>query len=624
MLLTSLHKHLVVRLGYATQNRNPNSIRGHMRLASVVVKWVVVAASVMPLYGCTFLDSFVPKKGEKTDVIDRQKNLTIDDFRNLNAIDNEVGAGQEPTVSVALGAPPIPDIAQVLAAPKPPKVANAKLVTLAVTDDVPLRDVLFELGRLANVDIEVGPGLDAAGINLRASNRPFNEVIERIATLSNLRYSVTGNSIRVEKDLPYIKNYSVDLLNLVRSSTAGYTLSTSILGGGSSGGGSSGSSSSSSGSGGGVSGGNVGTSGTTSSITSQGESDMWSALESSLKEIIAFNPAGAGPDGASGSPAPSSDAAGSIVINRQAGIISANATQAQHEMIGRFLGMMSRNSSAQVLIEAKIVEVSLTDQFLSGVNWNQVLGGGSDPDYFKFGKYATGSEFTTGSFPLKSVAFGIDSSSLDFVVQAAQKFGSTRTLSSPRLSATNNQQAVLTFARNEVFFDCETTPSTTIAGTPPVVTPGTRTCTPNAVPIGIILSILPAINLDSQEVTLNVRPTLTRVVGSQPNPAEPTSTYPIIEVRELDSVMKVNSGGVMVIGGLMEDASRNLSDAVPGVGEIPVFGNLFKSRNEDSTKRELIIFIKATIVNPDGSSHAVDKKVYEKFLNDPRPLFPRK
>jgi len=157
------------------------------------------------------------------------------------------------------------------------------------------------------------------------------------------------------------------------------------------------------------------------------------------------------------------------------------------------------------------------------------------------------------------------------------------------------------------------------------------------VPIGIILSILPSVNLDTQEVTLNVRPTLTRQVDTAKSPvtgflqsqaasaaaaaAIPDITTPVIESREIDSITKVKSGGVMVIGGLMEDVSRNTETGAPGFAEIPMFGNLFKSRSEDGSKRELIIFIKATIINSDGSVHAVDKKLYEKFVSDPRPLF---
>lgn len=606
-----------------------------------VVKWALLSTAVLVVSSCTFFNSFVPRDGETTDVIDRQKNLSVDDFRDLSEINKE--SDVKPTA--ALGAPPLPNLAEVLSAPRPPKVANTKLVTLSVTEDVPLRDVLFELGRLAKVDIEVGSGLNEQGINLRATDRPFNEVIERIATLAHLRYSVSGNSIRVERDLPYLKNYSLDFLNIVRSSTGGYNLSTQILsgggGGGSSGGGSSG--------GGGGSG--VGTSGSTASITSQSESDLWSSLDESITEILNYSPdaatdsAGATPGAAPPQQGSSGKSGSNFVINRQVGLLSVTATDRQHEMIQRFLTLMTRNSSAQVLIEAKIVEVSLADQFLSGVNWNQVLGT-VDKTFGRIGTYAgsiadgptLGSQSGVGA---GSFALGLQTGDLDFVIQAAQRYGTTRTLSSPRLSAINNQQAVLTFAKNEVFFDCKYEPAqaTTSTTGPSTSTDATLDCPPKTVPIGIILNILPSVNLDTQEVTLSVRPTLTRkltdaispVVGFLKSQAASTAaadqipfiTVPVIEVRELDSIAKIRSGGVMIIGGLMEDKSRNTSDGVPGVSEVPLLGNLFKSRAEDSEKRELIIFIKATIVNSDGNSQPVDRKVYEKFVTDPRPLFPK-
>lgn len=601
-----------------------------------------------PLWGCTFANSFVAKDGETTDVLDRSKKLSVNDFRNLSEIDKNTALDMAPVVTAQLGAPPIPDVAQVLAAPKPPKVANTKLVTLAVTDDVPLRDVLFELGRLANVDIEVGSGLEAAGINLRASNRPFNEVIERIATLANLRYNVTGNAIRVERDAPYVKNYSLDFLNIVRSSSSTYGSSTNVGGGGGSS--SSGGGSSSSGGGGQISSG----SGTSISLTA--ESDLWSSLDASIAEILSYSPqvAGATPAataaGSAAAPAPAAGGAeagkGSHVINRQVGVLAVNGTQRQHEMVERFLAVMSRNASAQVLIEAKIVEVALSDQFASGVDWNRVLGE-LNKSYVGLGQYiptvpSTTLGLSTAGTNNPALTFGINQGDLGAVMALTQTFGTTRTLSSPRLSAINNQQAVLTFAKNAVYFDCKYTPGNTTAGTgatSATSTDPTLDCPQKTVPIGIILSILPSVNLDTQEVTLNVRPTLTREVGTAKNPvtgflksqarstaaadAIPDITTPIIEAREIDSITKVKSGGVMVIGGLMEEGTRTSETGVPGVAELPIFGNLFKSRSEDTGKRELIIFIKATIVNPDGSTHEVDRKVYNKFITDPRPLFPK-
>jgi MSHA biogenesis protein MshL len=333
---------------------------------------------------------------------------------------------------------------------------------------------------------------------------------------------------------------------------------------------------------------------------------------------------------------------GGFVINRQAGVLAVNGTQRQHEMVANFLSLMTRNASAQVLIEAKIVEVALTDQFASGVDWNRVIGDVND-SYLGLGSYIPGVIPSASASGLRGTAltFGINQPDLGAVVALTQRFGTTRTLSSPRLSAINNQQAVLTFARNQVYFDCDYTPGSTtgVAGssTGSTATAPALDCEQRTVPIGIIMSILPSVNLDTQEVTLNVRPTLTRLIDSEISPVTgflrsqavdataaasiPDIATPVIESREIDSITKVKSGGVMVIGGLMEDITRNENNSMPGVGEIPLFGNLFKGREEDSSKRELIIFIKATIVNSDGSSHPVDKKIYDKFLSDPRPLF---
>lgn len=624
------------------------------RLVSASVAFVVCAGV---LAGC---DSYpiVSKNDELSDMQDRQQQLTRQDYRNMNKLGKLLP--NDAKTEAELGAPPIPDLAQVLAAPRPPKIANAKLVTLAVTDDVPLRDVLFELGRLANVDIEVGSGLDANGINLRATDRPFNEVIERIADLGNLRYSVKGNAIRVERDLPYIKNYNLDFLNIVRSSNTSYSLNSSILsaGGGAGGAGGAGGGG---GGGGGNGGGNnstasIGNSGSTTSIASAAESDLWASLEASITEILNYFPqGGSAAQGAAGAltadaSTPAAGAAPSatpttptgptgFVINRQAGVLSVNATERQHEMVERFVNLMTRNASAQVLIEAKIVEVSLNDQFLSGIDWNKLIGN-REGVFFSPGTYTpTGTQDFNLANNGTSI-FGVDGLGLDTVVNLTEKFGTTRTLSSPRLNAINNQQAVLTFARNEVFFECEITQATVIAtGTSQSQsTPGTADCTPNSVPIGILLNILPSVNLDKQEVTLSVRPTLTRKVGDALNPefdiinaingntatANVVQTTPIIEVREIDSIMKVKSGGIMVIGGLMEDNSTTENKGTPGLSELPILGSAFKSRDESYGKRELIIFIKATIVNPDGSVHKVDREITDRFTTDPRPLFPKR
>lgn len=572
------------------------------------------------------------------DPYDRAQNLKREDYRNLAQPD----LTKENPGRLRTGEPPVPDLAQILAAPRPPKINETKLVSIAVTDDVPLRDVLFELSRLANVDIEIGRGIEG-GINFRASNKPFNEVVARIADLAGLRYSMRNGVLRVKRDTPYIKNYSVDFLNVTRSSESTVNVTTDVLsastgsGSGSGRAGGTGTTGTAGGSSGGGSSGSIKT-GTSSSITSSAESDLWASLEASIQEILNPQSSGLSPSATSngaetfgGAPA-SAGAAGAAggatsgyVINRQAGVISVNATSRQHEVIEQFLKAMARNSSAQVLIEAKIVEVTLRDEFKSGVNWNSAL-----DDYKGVFNFQPAGGFSAGSAFSVAPSSGADPS-LDQVVQLTQQFGTTRTLSSPRLHAINNQQAVLTFAQNQIFFEVQVTGgSSTSGGGTTLQTEPSYTTTRSSIPIGIILSILPSINLKTGEVTLNVRPTLSRQVSSVEDPGTAIAAQqagitidnqvPIVEVRELDSIMKIKSGGVMIIGGLMEQGASLTNNGVPLASDIPWIGNAFKSRDEEIGNRELIIFIKATIVNPGGSYQPADKSIYEKFTTDPRPL----
>ncbi len=582
-----------------------------------------------------------------SDKHDRPGDLNREDFRNMDTprgekkIKDNIERRQKDDVSIQQDAPPIPDVAEILAAPRPPKIHHSKLVSIAVTDDVAIRDVLFELARLASVDIEIGGGIEG-GINFRAANKPFNEVVERIADLAGLRYSMKGGVLRIERDTPYIKNYSLDFLNMVRSSENTVKLNTDVLasagaaamnGGGAAGGaGVGGGAAAGGGAAGGAGGAQGFTSGTTSSITASAESDLWTALDASVGEILNYTPAlaNAGQPSAPGGAVPAAPAGNAgYVINRQAGVLSANATERQHEMVATFLETLKRNVSAQVIIEAKIVEVTLNDDFRTGINWDAVL---------ERADLNVNFQPTTSISPSSGITFGLNGGTagprrgLEDVISITQQFGTTRTLSSPRLHAINNQQSVLTFAENRIFFTCNQTQANSVTtGVGPITTTGSAfQCQRGVVPIGIILSIMPSVNLDSQEITLNVRPSLSRQIDSVPDPGtaiaaaansiDLTAEVPVVEVRELDSVMKIKNGGIMVIGGLLEDVAASSSGGLPGLSDVPWIGNAFKSREESARKRELIIFIKATIVDAAGHHTPADKRIYDKFMNDHRPL----
>ncbi len=611
---------------------------------------------------------------EKHDLIDPSGALNRDDFKNMH-VPKGVKIGDS-VVKAEVAEPPIPDIAEILAAPKPPKLGETQLVSIAVTDDVPLKDVLVELARLANVDIEVDSSI-TGGVIFRAKDKPFNEVIERLADLAGLRYQVKNGVLRVERDTPYVQIYPLDFMNIERTSNGSISVSSS--GASSSGSGSSDSSGSSasgsSGSSGGSSGG--GSNSSNSSISLKSDNDFWKQFEEAIKGIMAYAPssqvsqtniaaqppapvAAAANGAAPAAPAPAAppiaasasgnaSATGSFyILNRQAGTLTVSASERQHEIVRRYLSVMRSNASSQVLIEAKIVEVALNDTYQSGIDWTRF--GNGDVSYtgiFKDVK-SSNTEITPGKISvLGSGLFGTGVD-LSAAVTLLDEFGTTRSLSSPRLNAMNNQQAVLTFAENVVYFkvSLKVTPGTAATATSAAVQPTLDVeSEEKSVPVGIILSLQPSINTDSNEVTLAVRPTLTKVIKFVSDPGYPvviaaaiaslsgslpaevldkieatSSTVPQVETREMDSVVKIRSGQTMVIGGLLEDKILNTDIGIPGASQVPWLGNLFKSVDKQNTKKELVIFLRATIVGGNTTTDKADRDVYKKFMNDPRPI----
>lgn len=627
------------------------------------------------------------KDYSKLDPIDRDASLTREDFRAMRDASTlkkpEITANATNVVE-----PPIPDLAEILAAPPKPKIGETQLVSLAVTDDVPLKDVLLEVARLANIDIDVDAGI-TGGVSLRAKDRPFNEIIERISDMAGLRYSMKNGVLRIERDTPYVKLYSLDLLNSERSSNGSINI------GGSAGGASSGGGADGGGAGGGSSG--MSASGSSSSITAKADSDFWRKFEGSIGQILAYTPtprasattiapvpappqgvvpqqqssnsnAASGltvkpvqasvfepvpnqvPNGQVGSSTQVTGAPGTFyVVNRQASTLTVSATEKQHEMIKKFLDKIVANTSSQVLIEAKVIEVSLSDSYQSGINWTK-FGGNSISfagDLSKSVEGTTGNEVPVMTILKNDVLrTGID---LSAAVNLLDEFGTTRALSSPRLNAMNNQQAVLSFVEDLRFFEVKidtTDPIRDNVGN--ITTPAkvTVNSTPKTSPVGIVLNLQPSINMDNKEVTLSVRPTITRLIKLVSDPGfevskataiaalsesgSPASTitalssthsdFPQLETRELDSIVKVKSGQTLVIGGLLEDKIINIDGGVPYASEVPFFGNLFKAVDKRNTKKELVIFIRATIVGSSGSADSYDKAIYDKFIQDPRPL----
>ncbi|GFZ78089.1 type II and III secretion system protein [Rickettsiales bacterium] len=456
-----------------------------------------------------------------------------------------------------------------------------KLISLSLSESTLVRDVMLEIARLADLNIFIDPEIDSS-VLLQMKDRPLDEVIRAISETAHLRYSINNEIIYVEKDTPTSKHYFVDFLNITRSTKGSFDISTKVLSGGGGGGGE-----------GGIS------SGSESAISAEYKGNLWESLEQNLKLI--FDKATSGEDEY-------------YAINKEAGVITVRARDCLQKCVQDYLDKVRLISSAQVLIEAKIVEVSLSDEFRAGVNWSytatQPSGAEAKTTVEMSNKPKLGTQKASNfNFKLKPVLSG---GTLEMGLDLLAEFGKVKTISSPRLHAINNQQAVLTFAKNHVYFKLDIKEESTTKDSSSVTKKDvTVNSTPNTVPIGAILMIQPSINLETQEVTLSVRPTLSRITQQVSDPAveyivatkdkKISSLFPVVEVRELDSMLKIRSGDVMLIGGLIEHRDEQFEAGIPILKDFPLFGNLFKVRQRIGRAVETVILLKATIISPSGS-----------------------
>jgi general secretion pathway protein D len=233
------------------------------------------------------------------------------------------------------------------------------------------------------------------------------------------------------------------------------------------------------------------------------------------------------------------------------------------------------------------------------------------------------------------LSIGLQGRTFTGLLKAIEEFGVSRTLSSPRLTVMNNQTAILKVAQNQVYFRLNYDKQLSLMVNRESVSVSSDIQT---VPIGLVMSVQPAIDYDKGSIILSLRPTISRLSQSVKDPAvdiafnaaggsngsfQPTpSLIPVVEVREIDSVLRLQSGEIAVLGGLMEARTINGSAKLPVAGDIPVLGEIFKSTVEGDEVIELVILLRATIIEEEETPRpdAADQRLYQDYINDPRPL----
>jgi MSHA biogenesis protein MshL len=493
---------------------------------------------------------------------------------------------------------------------------NGKTETFNVTvREVPVADVLFVLARDAKLGLDINPNVRGP-VTLIAVDQTLQQILSRIAEQVDMRYEFRDSTLVVKPDTAFDRQYKIDYVNIERESKSASSISTQIQAA------SNGSVSSTGGGGGGGSG-ESGNNNSTSQLTSSTRNQFWRSLTANVRALVGDTSApaasaGSGPAGAASTSSTLGDSS-FVIANAETGLLVVRATSRQHERVQQYLDVMLRSAHRQVLIEATIAEVQLSDQYQQGINWQKLnsgsfsavqqpmgpapLPGGSVP-----GSGPGGITFPSTSTPLPTPSLAVLQyisgpgsflGNLSVAVSLLESFGTVKVLSSPKLSVLNNQTAFLKVVDNRIYFtiNVQVTPGTTV-GTQPIVT---YTSTPATVPVGFVMSVTPSID-ESGMVTMDVRPTISRIIDyvDDPNPAlaqaKVISQIPEIQTREIESLLRIKSGDIAVMGGLMQDAVNKSTDEVPGLGRIPWLGNLFKYKNDSHNKSELVIFLRPVVI----------------------------
>ena len=528
----------------------------------------------------------------------------------------------------------IPETVRQSAVLSPPK-ASPKVETYSVTVyKVEVQSLLFALARDAKLNVDIHPGIQGE-VTLNALDQTLPQLLTRISKQVDMRFELDGPNLVVLPDTPYLHNYKIDYVNVSRDTSSTVSIATQISTTGATG-----------------SGGGSGDNNSTTSVTNTSNNRFWATLVENIKDTLretdkltsdktqtteAATQATTAADGTELAAKPAANVtktntykeAASVIANPETGLIAVRATGRQHAKIQEFLDLIMSSAKRQVLIEATVIEVQLSDQYQQGINWSSLRTSSNEGPNLTFGQIG-GTALPSGINPGNSQGIlnfnylkpltGLGN--IAATIQLLESFGKVKVLSSPKISVLNNQTALLKVVDNRVYFTMTATTQQGSQGVPAITT---YTSTLNTVPVGFVMSVTPQIS-DNEEVTINVRPSISRIVGyvQDPSPALANATVPVvsnvpvIQTREMESVLKVSSGQMAVMGGLMQDSINNLKDELPGASNIPFFGNAFKFRNETSTKSELVIFMRPIVVK-DASING-DYKNYRYLLPNDAPL----
>lgn len=436
----------------------------------------------------------------------------------------------------------------------------------------PVQALLFSLASDAGLQLTLNGKLDAR-VTLNSVDQSMEKTLSALATQAGFAWQQHGNTLMVWGGEAFSHSYPINYLNIHRRTQSSVGLATQV-----------GTINATD-----TNGGSIANSSQTR-VENTSEHHFWDSLAADVQSMLTQQTQS------------ESIADTRFSLNREAGLLTLHAKPDVHRGLQRYIKLLHSSTQRQVLIEATVVEVALSENFDAGVDWQVLANGisGVNAAQVLVGAplvAATTVDRLTAPAGLVSLVQQGSNSDVQATLSLLEQFGDVRILSRPRIIALNNQSSVLKVVDNRVYFTVNVQRRQTDEKDEIVTETEIHT-----VPVGLVMNVTPQIS-EHGMVMLNVRPTLSRILGfvDDPNPelalANVRNGVPEIQVREMESMLQVASGNVAIIGGLMQETQTDNDARLPGLGALPFIGRLFAKQSRERRQTELLIVLRPTVLD---------------------------
>jgi MSHA biogenesis protein MshL len=440
--------------------------------------------------------------------------------------------------------------------------AMDQTISLSFAEPISVRELLLLLVRDTNLSVVPDPDVEGT-FSGELKNVSMRQALDLILTPLHLESQYFDNVLRVSKRTVETQifhiNYVASRRAGSRGSGSGGTTGNAV---GSGTGFGTSTSSANSGSGSNAYGGSgtTGFGGSSASVSSSDYGDVFDEIGTGIRTLMSTD--------------------GKHNLDRKAGLLQVSDYRDRLDLIGQYLEAVETRVLRQVQIQAKVIEVELSEEYSAGIDWTAV--------FRSAGKSVT---VTQNLAPTSSSAFtvGVDIKDFQGLLDAFANQGRVNVMASPRVMAMNNEPAVMRVGTQDVFF---VTTSQVDATTGEILQ---TTVTPQTITEGVVLSVTPQINADGM-IHLSITPSITEKTGTATSRLG--DQVPIVAVRETDTMVRVHEGETIVIAGLMQERSETDKVKVPVLGDLPLVGGLFQRNERSKKKTDLIILLTPTVMTP--------------------------